>query len=206
MKLILVRHGNTFEKGQTSTYVGARTDLPLTEEGKEQAESIADYLKENTIQPDVVFHSPLLRQKDTASIIAKRLGISNLSESEDLRELDYGDWENLTEEQIRLRWPQEFDSYTGKGVWPEAIFKISENEVVSKIQNWLKDLKKDYAGQLVLAVSSNGVLKILNKIFLGDGFDLKAAKVRTGAICIVQIDSNGKAGLERWDFRPSRPA
>ena len=33
MRLILARHGNTFEAGETPVWVGAREDLPLTARG-----------------------------------------------------------------------------------------------------------------------------------------------------------------------------
>ncbi|HAO37083.1 MAG TPA: histidine phosphatase family protein, partial [Hyphomonas sp.] len=36
-RLIIVRHGNTFDKGDTVTRVGGRTDLPLSASGLAQA-------------------------------------------------------------------------------------------------------------------------------------------------------------------------
>ena len=36
IRLIVVRHGNTFNKGDVILRVGARTDLPLTAEGMRQ--------------------------------------------------------------------------------------------------------------------------------------------------------------------------
>ena len=35
-KLIVVRHGNTFNKGDTILRVGSKTDLPLTATGVQQ--------------------------------------------------------------------------------------------------------------------------------------------------------------------------
>ncbi len=39
-RLVIVRHGNTFEAGETPRRIGARTDLPLTAAGLEQAEAL----------------------------------------------------------------------------------------------------------------------------------------------------------------------
>ena len=44
IKLIIARHGNTFNKGETPTRVGSRTDIPLVDSGKEQAKLIGEYL------------------------------------------------------------------------------------------------------------------------------------------------------------------
>ena len=38
--LIIARHGNTFDKGDIPTRVGARTDLPLVEKGRAQAKAL----------------------------------------------------------------------------------------------------------------------------------------------------------------------
>ena len=40
MLLLLARHGNTFDKGDKVVWVGARTDLPLTAKGREQARAL----------------------------------------------------------------------------------------------------------------------------------------------------------------------
>ena len=42
-KVYIVRHGNTFDKGDVVTRVGARTDLPLSSSGQTQAEQLAAY-------------------------------------------------------------------------------------------------------------------------------------------------------------------
>lgn len=201
MKLVLVRHGNTFEKGQVARFVGARTDLPLTETGKKQAENAADYIKKEGLVPSVIYHSSLKRQLETASIISKRLGLSNLIESSDLKEIDYGSWENLSPEEIKFMWPQEFKDWEEKGVWPENVFQMKESDVRQSLQQWLSNAFRDFAGHTVLAVSSNGILKLLNQIILRDKFLFKNAKVRTGGICLVEISEN-KSEILKWDYLP----
>ena len=44
MLLLLARHGNTFNKGDKIVWVGARTDLPLTAKGREQALALGQAL------------------------------------------------------------------------------------------------------------------------------------------------------------------
>jgi broad specificity phosphatase PhoE len=205
VRLIFIRHGNTFEKGEVSRFVGARTDLPLTEFGKKQAENAADFVKKEGFSPTVVMHGSLKRQHETASIISKRLGLTNIKESQDLRELDYGKWENLSAEEIKFMWPEEFKKWEAEGTWPENIFPVKESEVRSELESWLVRTVRDYNGQDIAAVSSNGILRLFNKIFLGDKFNFSTSKVRTGAVCIVEVssaDNKNKAEIKKWDYLP----
>ena len=39
-QLLIVRHGNTFETGETPRRVGLRTDLPLSSSGRKQANAL----------------------------------------------------------------------------------------------------------------------------------------------------------------------
>ena len=41
MDILCARHGNTFAPGQRAVFVGAKEDLPLTEEGETQARDLA---------------------------------------------------------------------------------------------------------------------------------------------------------------------
>ena len=44
-RLYVVRHGNTFERGEAPRRIGARTDLPLTAAGRAQAEALGRHLR-----------------------------------------------------------------------------------------------------------------------------------------------------------------
>ena len=78
LTLLIARHGNTFDKGDIPTRVGARTDLPLVQKGREQARHIANYLKENDILPDIIFTSDLRRTKEMAEIIVDELRVNEI--------------------------------------------------------------------------------------------------------------------------------
>ena len=57
--LIIARHGNTIEKGETPRRVGARTDLPMVDSGRVQARGIGHWLKTNGLYPEAVYSSQL---------------------------------------------------------------------------------------------------------------------------------------------------
>jgi broad specificity phosphatase PhoE len=94
MEVVLVRHGET-EWSRDARHTG-RTDIPLTDVGRGQAERLEDALGEWRVTR--VLASPLSRALDTARLA----GLGNLVEPCDsLLEWDYGDYEGLTTARIR---------------------------------------------------------------------------------------------------------
>ena len=72
MELYFLRHGKATEPGGS----GSSDDFsrPLTERGIEELETEAAAFELLGLEPDVILTSPLIRAKQTAEIIAKRLG------------------------------------------------------------------------------------------------------------------------------------
>jgi broad specificity phosphatase PhoE len=98
MEVVLVRHGET-EWSRDARHTG-RTDVPLTDEGRRQAERLRGALGDWSFSR--VLASPLLRALDTCRLA----GLSDRAElSEALLEWDYGDYEGDTTAQIRERRP-----------------------------------------------------------------------------------------------------
>ena len=91
----LIRHGLPDFPGGKRMCLG-HTDLPLSMEGHAQAKAMAQKL------PPVaaVFSSSLMRAIQTANAIGTPIIL------EDLKELYAGEWDGLTFEEIRLRYPE----------------------------------------------------------------------------------------------------
>jgi len=88
VKVSVVRHGES-EANAASTLQGCRVDAPLSSRGRRQAEALAVRLAGEEI--DRFFTSPLLRARDTASLVEAPHGVG-LSVDPDLVEFDWGSW------------------------------------------------------------------------------------------------------------------
>jgi broad specificity phosphatase PhoE len=94
----LVRHAET-EWSRAMKHTG-RTDVPLTDEGRERARELGARLRGRTFE--LVLSSPLERARETARLAG--LG-EPCQVREDLLEWDYGDYEGITTAEIRKERP-----------------------------------------------------------------------------------------------------
>jgi probable phosphoglycerate mutase len=97
VEVVLVRHGET-EWSRANRHTG-RSDIPLTETGRREAERLRDRLGRRAFA--AVFTSPLERARDTAKIA----GFADAVVEADLREWDYGDYEGMTSDEVRAERP-----------------------------------------------------------------------------------------------------
>ena len=94
-RVYLIRHGLPDFPGGKRMCIGI-TDVPMGQAGREQAAEMAKRLPAVT----AVFSSPLTRAIQTAEAVGQPVTILR-----DLWELDAGQWDGLTFDEIRLRYP-----------------------------------------------------------------------------------------------------
>lgn len=98
-RLLLVRHGET--EWSLSGQHTSRTELDLTERGREQAQAVGETLAQLRLDNPYVVSSPRKR----ALVTAELAGLSVDEVSPLVSEWDYGDYEGLTTEEIRTTVP-----------------------------------------------------------------------------------------------------
>lgn len=103
-RIVLVRHGETV--GESSIRYYGATDVPLSELGRRQARAARLALPGDAW--GLVFSSPLARAWESARIVHPRSPVRLL---DDLREIDFGDWEGLSAEEIRVRDPVRYEDW-----------------------------------------------------------------------------------------------
>ena len=92
-QIYLVRHGET-EWSRSGKHTG-RTDVPLTDRGREQAPALGTRLAGHHFA--LVLTSPLSRAAETAQLA----GFPDTERADDLREWDYGEFEGRTTPEIQ---------------------------------------------------------------------------------------------------------
>jgi len=99
VKLILVRHGETLWNRENR--IQGRTDVELSDHGRMQVEKLAQSL--NGEQIDAIYSSPLKRAYETAKAIARVQSVEIIVKR-DLQELNHGDFESLTVQELKERY------------------------------------------------------------------------------------------------------
>ncbi len=105
-QVYLARHGRTAYNLE-GRFQGQQA-IPLDDVGRGQARELA----ERAVAYGFValWCSPLLRARETAEIVGRRLGLE-LRDDERLMETDAGDWTNLSFEEVRAREPERFEQF-----------------------------------------------------------------------------------------------
>ena len=105
--IVLVRHGET-EWNRVERFRG-QADVPLNETGLRQAEATARRVAAEW-QPVAVYASPLSRAVKTAEAIARPFGLA-VQTYRGLTDINYGQWQGLTPDDARERWPELVDAW-----------------------------------------------------------------------------------------------
>jgi broad specificity phosphatase PhoE len=106
-RFLLIRHGQT-EWNRVERFRG-RADVPLNGTGLAQAKATGERVAA-TWQPTAAYSSPLSRATRTAEAVAGHFGI-NVQIHPGLADIDYGEWQGLTPDEARRRWPDEVQAW-----------------------------------------------------------------------------------------------
>ena len=156
MRLIVVRHGETFYNAQRR-FTG-QSDVPLNPLGERQVAALGDCLA--TEQLDVIVTSDLERTRVTARTIAYNHGL-HLQEDIDLRELAFGEWEGYTYDEVLARdanqvsmWRADPSKYAPPG--GETVAQVRDR-CARALQRW----QTLYPEASVLWVTHGGLIGVL---------------------------------------------
>ena len=175
MKLWLIRHGET--EWSLSGAHTSRTDIPLTERGKERAAKIHDYLAQRKFS--LVLTSPLQRARETCRIA----GYADVAQiEENLREWDYGIYEGRTTADIRKDQPD-------WSIWDSPVPEGEPVEHVAARAQKVIDRALQAGGDVALFAHAH-ILRILAAIWLG-------LEPRGGRLFALGTGSVSTLGYER---------
>lgn len=199
-RLVIVRHGNTFEAGEPPRRIGARTDLPLTATGVEQAEALARHFATNGARFDRVLSGELRRTRETAEAIA---GEQPIETAPFLTEIDHGPDEDQPEAAVIARLGNDaITLWETQWVAPEG-WEVGAQWRVPAWREFVERTAEELPRGTVLLVTSNGAARFaLAALGLKPGENRAGVKLRTGSYGVVEVGSGADFRLLGWDIRP----
>ncbi len=188
--VLLLRHGTT---GTTvpPRFLGS-TDLPLSAAGRRQVAAVAPCVRSRN--PQVCFCSPMLRCVQTAEIVLKN-STMKLDLVSDLREVDFGRWENLSFEEIQKSDPERLERWAAF----DRQFSFPGGECLGDFLARVRGVAWQIVSapqQTILVVTHGGVIRALLCHFLGLHprryvlFD-----VRPASLAVIDVFGTGKGVL-----------
>jgi broad specificity phosphatase PhoE len=155
-RFILVRHGQT-EWNRVERF-RRRADVPLNEAGLIQAAATGGRIAAGW-QPASVYASPLSRAMVTAQAIAAPFDLPVLP-LDGLADIRYGDWQGLTPEEARARWPDLVHAwYTAPATVQipggESLADLRERAMAA-----IRELAARHTGQTIALVSHGVVNRV----------------------------------------------
>lgn len=149
-KIIIVRHAECF--GNIENKLSGITDFELTLTGMVQIKKLASRLEDEKIEK--IYSSPLKRAKKTANGIAEKLNITNINENENLIEINYGECDGMTWEEIDDKYPKIRGEWKEKNHYPIGIpGQESYADLQKRITNEIIKLANENLGKTICIVS-----------------------------------------------------
>jgi broad specificity phosphatase PhoE len=160
--LYIVRHGEA--EGNINRTFHGWTDSSLTPKGHKQCEELAKRLQK--IDFDEILASPLKRTRQTVEYILQ--GRENeIIFNENLKEINGGDWEGVSWEDLSLKWPTDYE------VWDiePHLHQMPNGESVEGFQKRLiqtfEEIIKAHLGKKLCIVTHGTGIKTLMCYFKG---------------------------------------
>lgn len=183
VKLILVRHALTVDNQKSR--LSGHIDSYISEEGKEQIDKITNYLKDFDI--DKIYTTTSSRTKDTVKKLSELKSIE-IIEKESLKEISFGDFERLTFDEIKDKYPKEFQDMIEKGYeykYPNGESLIdSYNRVCIELDNIISNNDD----RTILICSHGGTIRNIITYLISNSYKYHwNFKIDNGSVTILEV-------------------
>ena len=160
---ILVRHGQT-AWNREERFRG-HADIPLDETGFAQAEAVAGRIALQW-KPDAIYAGSLSRTLQTAQPTARLFNLTVHPET-DLVDVDCGGWQGFSPQEVRTKWPAEYELYLHAP--REFQFPGGESLEAARLRAFKKvnQLAQEHAGQTIMLVSHTALNRLILLSMIG---------------------------------------
>jgi probable phosphoglycerate mutase len=169
-QIILVRHGHV--EGISPERFRGRADLALTPEGLLQAEATARRI-EASWTPAALYASALSRCRTTAEAIGRPFGLTPTLVP-GLMDIDYGEWQGLTPDEVGRKWPETLDTWYRAPHWAAIPGGESLQDVLARTVAALREVIGRHPTDTVAVVGHDSV----NRVILLHALDLPLSRYR----------------------------
>lgn len=173
----LIRHGLT--DWNALGKIQGQSDIPLNDEGRQQAVLLGQRLKSEPYRWDFVITSGLLRAQETGEIIASQLEIPVYDPDSRIMERAFGKVEGMTSAERETLWGMDWNQ--------QELGQEKDHEVQERALVFLKELGERYAGKNVLVISHGGLLAQLFTALFQDKF-----KERIGNLSLTILEKDDR--------------
>ncbi|WP_226580924.1 histidine phosphatase family protein [Halobacillus litoralis] len=166
-RVYLIRHGESEWNAAGDLYCG-RTDIGLSEKGKEQARAAGEFLKD--VHFDAAYSSPLIRAYDTASLILGERKM-DIEMDERMYEGDFGEWEGRSKATFIQEDPESWNEWM-RDPWHTRAGRTGETakEMHDRATSFFNDLTQKHGDETVLVTAHNNTIRFFLAGVLGMSF------------------------------------
>lgn len=176
--IVFVRHGHTALS--LDDYMCGTTDPPLSASGVEMADAVGDAVAARAADGRwaALVASPLLRARQTAEAIGRRIGLPVTIEP-GIREIAYGAWDGRRAGEVRRADPAAFARWAAHPATIAPPGGETAAAVAARAVPCIETLARRHAGDNILVVSHKSTIRIVLCALLG--IDLDCFRTRLGA-------------------------
>ena len=191
-KLFLIRHGQ-IEGHELKRYIG-QTDVGLTALGRAQMEAVSRELAQKKLA--AVYSSDLKRSQYGAEMIAGNQQIE-AQVWPAFREIDFGRWEGLTHEEIRVRFPEETSGTIQNRIEFRFGGSESRQELWDRANKAVTEVCLKHQGQEIALVAHSGVNRVILLQAMGSTPEAFFSLAQDhGCLNIVDFYAHGPARIQ----------
>jgi len=187
----MVRHGQTVASRE-NRFSGS-LDPPLTEVGEAMAEAFARAYAPLTW--NAIYTSPMLRTRQTAEALSRRTGVE-VTVDDGLKEIEYGEWEGLRQDEVRTRWPDAFEYWASDVASRGTPGGETAFHVAARAMRVVEAIRSRHERGNVMLVSHKATLRIITCALLGLDVRLFRERIAQPVAAVTMfVVANGTAQL-----------
>ncbi len=186
MKLYIVRHGET--DWNLDNKIQGQTDTVLNDNGRKQAEELADRVSHELGGIKRIYTSRQRRALETAQIIGRKLSVFPVVH-QGLEEISLGEWEGYTWKQVKEVFSEEYKVWHQNRRYQVPPKGESYQQLLDRLLPALDDIIRK-EGQDILLVTHSAVIMTLMSYVYDTPFEDMAKNYKTGNATIVELDTD----------------